>query len=140
MVILQLVMLFPFLAYLFFFLDAEEVVTNIMANGLNAIVASINKHGTNTDKNQVSATLSIEYLMDGALSSLKKKNKNVTSEILDAFCSFVMHYTAIKDKTPLVWFEVPLWIRQSPDFLILNDEGIKDIVDRQLWVEWKVLR
>jgi hypothetical protein len=78
--------------------------------------------------------------MDGALSSLKKKNKSITSEILDAFCSFVMQYTAIKKHAPPVWFDVPLWIRQSPDFLILNDEGIKDLVDRQLWVEWKVLR
>lgn len=119
MICVQLVMLFPFLAYLFFFLDGEEVVTSIMTTGLNAVISSINKRGTNDEKNQVTATLSIEYLMDGALSSLKKKNRNITSEIIDAFCSFVMHYSAIKDRAPKIWFEIPLWIRQSPDFLIL---------------------
>ena len=119
MIITTLVMLFPFLAYLFFFLDGEEVVTSIMTTGLNAVVSSINKRGANDDKNQVSAVLSIEYLMDGALSSLKKKNRHPNREIIDAFCSFIMHYSSIKGRAPKVWFEIPLWIRQSPDFLIL---------------------
>lgn len=114
-----LVMLFPFLAYLFFFLDAEEVVTKIVVTGLNAVIASINKRHVDLEKNQVTATLSIEYLMDGALSSIKKKNKNITGEIIDAFCSFTMHYSSLKDKAPDGWFEIPLWIRQSPDFFIL---------------------
>eukprot|EP00727_Mastigamoeba_balamuthi_P013961 m51a1_g9188 hypothetical protein (737) ;mRNA; r:72849-75341 len=136
----QLIMLFPFLAYLYLYLDAEMVVTKLMTNGLNAFVQSINDPNADNEKNQVKATLSVEYLMDGALSSIKKKNKNVTSEILDAMCSFVMHYAALKDKAPSTWFHIPLWIRQSSDFLILSEDSVKEMVDRQTWVEWKVLR
>eukprot|EP00727_Mastigamoeba_balamuthi_P005802 m51a1_g1841 hypothetical protein (768) ;mRNA; f:565696-568463 len=140
MVDLQVVMLFPFLAYLFYFLDAEQVITNIARHGLDAVVNSITSRGPNNERNQVNATLAVEYLMDGALSSIKKKNKNITSEIIDAMCDFLVHYAALKDKTPDVWFQIPLWIRQSPDFLILNDEGVKEMVERKTWLEWKVLR
>eukprot|EP00727_Mastigamoeba_balamuthi_P005508 m51a1_g1577 hypothetical protein (817) ;mRNA; r:96781-100057 len=137
---IELMFLFPFLTYLFFFLDPEVVVTKIMTNGLNAVVAAINSQGVDNAKHQIRATLAVEYLMDGALSSIKKKNKNIASEILDALCSFLMHYISIKDSAPDVWYDIPLWLKQSPDFLIVNAEELKVLEKRQLWMEWKVLR
>lgn len=56
MVNVQLIMLFPFLAYLFFFLDAEEVVNIIKDNGLAAVQKAVKSHaaGAANEKNQVS--------------------------------------------------------------------------------------
>lgn len=49
----HLLLLFPFLAYLFYFLDPEKVVTKIMMNGLKAASESINESGKDIDKHQV---------------------------------------------------------------------------------------
>jgi hypothetical protein len=38
------------------------------------------------------------------------------------------------------WYDIPLWIRQSPDFLTLSDEAIEDLRNRKTWMEWKILR
>eukprot|EP00727_Mastigamoeba_balamuthi_P002442 m51a1_g12195 hypothetical protein (944) ;mRNA; r:32401-36094 len=138
-----LVLLFPFLAYMMQFLDPEEVVTKIVTHGLNSVVESVNSDkGVETNKARSGAhtVLTIEFLMEGAVSALKRKSRNVTSEIVDALCSFCMHYVSIKDRAPESWFQIPTWIRQSPDFVILNDESLQLLSQRRLWVEWKVLR
>ncbi|KAH3758470.1 hypothetical protein Pelo_9722 [Pelomyxa schiedti] len=140
---IQLVMLFPFLAYLFFFLDAEEVVTIIKDNGLSAVKKALTSqlgNRTVNEKSQLETTLSIEYLMDSAVASIKKKNKNVSSQIVDALESFCVEYIQMKNQAPEEWFKMPLWLKQSPDFLILEKSSLKEIKKRKLWVEWKVLR
>eukprot|EP01105_Mastigella_eilhardi_P013798 TRINITY_DN3140_c0_g1_i1.p1 TRINITY_DN3140_c0_g1~~TRINITY_DN3140_c0_g1_i1.p1 ORF type:complete len:661 (-),score=156.38 TRINITY_DN3140_c0_g1_i1:40-2022(-) len=151
-VTVELVILFPFLAYLFVFLETEKVATNLMMNGLNAVVGTINTHSkdTNIDEEkrkrktyeyQTQTILSIEYLMDAAISSIKKKQRNVAAEIVDALCSFCMHYVSnIKPSAPAEWFRIPIAVQQSPDFLILNAESVEEIYTRHMWVEWKVLR
>jgi hypothetical protein len=65
-------------------------------NGLKAASESINDHGREIDKHQVKATMAVEHLMDAANSALKKKDKNITAEIVDALCSFTMHYGNFK--------------------------------------------
>jgi hypothetical protein len=92
----QMLLLFPFLAYLFYFLDSEKVVIKIMQGGLRAASESINDHGEEIDKHQVKATLSVEHLMDCANSALKKKDKDIVAQIIDALCSFAMRYGSYK--------------------------------------------
>lgn len=57
--------------------------------------------------------------MDSAMASIKKKNKNVSSQIVDALEGFCVEYLRIKEQAPEEWFKMPLWLKQSPDFLIL---------------------
>src|SRR5690606_27878168 len=127
MVTSHLLLIFPFLAYLFYFLEPDKVVTTIMMAGLNAASESVNNHGKDIEKQQVKATLAVEHLMDAAGSALKKKDKNITAEIVDALCSFTIHYGLYKEQMNAYWFGIPIWIRQSPDFLTLSDEAIDDI-------------
>eukprot|EP01116_Phalansterium_solitarium_P004031 TRINITY_DN1490_c0_g1_i2.p1 TRINITY_DN1490_c0_g1~~TRINITY_DN1490_c0_g1_i2.p1 ORF type:complete len:449 (-),score=147.86 TRINITY_DN1490_c0_g1_i2:425-1771(-) len=141
MVISHLSLLFPFLAYLFWFLDPGKVVNKIMTNGLKAAAESLDDHdGRDIDRHQVKATLAIEHLMDAAGSALERKDKNITSEIVDSLCSFAMLYGQYKDRMFPYWFDIPDWIRQSPDFLTLSDEAIDELKGNKTWVEWKVLR
>ena len=99
------VLLFPFLAYLFFFLDPKKVVSKIMLNGLKAAADSINDQGNcklvwkvknligrNVTRHQVKATLAIEHLMDAGSSALRRRDKNISADIVDALCSFSMAY------------------------------------------------
>lgn len=136
----HLLLLFPFLAYLFYFLEPDKVVTRIMSAGLKAAAESINDHGRDIDKQQVKATLAVEHLMDAANSALKRKDKNIPSEIVDALCSFVIHYGIYKSHMYWEWFIIPIWIRQSPDFLTLSQDAISNLEERKTWMEWKILR
>lgn len=81
MVISHLLLIFPFLAYLFYFLEPDKVVTKIMMAGLKAASDSINHHGRNIDKQQVRATLAVEHLMDAANSAVKRKDKVATDRV-----------------------------------------------------------
>jgi hypothetical protein len=134
------VLLFPFLGYLFYFLDPKKVVMKIMMNGLQAAADSINDKGTHVDRHQVKATLAIEHLVDAASSALKKRDKNITADIVDALCSFAMTYGNYKDDMGEEWYMIPAWIRQSPDFLALSEDYLEDLTRRMCWLEWKILR
>lgn len=35
-------------------------------------------------------------------------------------CSFSIHYGLVKDNMYPLWYRIPLWMKQSPDFLILT--------------------
>src|SRR5690606_28879817 len=63
-----------------------------------------------------------------------------TAEIVDALCSFTIHYGLPKAQMFPGWFHIPMWIRQSPDFLTLSDEAITSLEERKTWMEWKILR
>lgn len=140
MVITHLTGLFPFLAYLFYFLEPDQVVREIMVTGLAAAQDSINHHGRDLDKQQVRATMAVEHLMDAANSALKRKDKNITAEIVDALCSYLIHYGTFKTTMFKSWFKIPMWIRLGPDFLTLDPDAVQDLTDRRTWMEWKVLR
>lgn len=38
------------------------------------------------------------------------------------------------------WFVIPIWIRQSPDFLTLAEEAVSSLEEKKTWMEWKILR
>jgi hypothetical protein len=137
-----LVLLFPYITYLFLFLDIEDVVTRFMTSGLNSVISCVNNGAdlAATERNQVNAATCIEDLMDAAISGIKKRSSGRTSEIIDALCSFSMHYVAIKDRASEAWFTIPTWMRQSPDYVFLSDAALDDMRRRGLWVEWKILR
>ena len=78
--------------------------------------------------------------MDAASSALKKRDKNITADIVDALCSFAMAYGNYKEDMNSDWFIIPAWIRQSPDFLALSEEYLEDLTKRKCWLEWKILR
>jgi hypothetical protein len=84
--------------------------------------------------------MAVEHLMDAAEGALKKKDKNITAEIVDALCSFAIHYGALKGNLFPYWFRVPLWLRQSPDFLTLSDQAMDGLKERRTWMEWKILK
>lgn len=123
-------MLVPFLAFLFDFLEAEKVANTFTEQGLTAIVQFINQDRTDspfhmsTEERQrlivkqqvlniiVRFTLQqnitseqVEFLMDAAITSIKKRQRNVAAEIVDALCSFCMHYLdSIKSQVRAVFF------------------------------------
>ncbi len=64
---------FPFMAYLFFFLDPQKVVTKIVMNGLQGVFQSVeDSDGHNVDIYQAKAITSIDHLVQAAYGAIKK--------------------------------------------------------------------
>lgn len=135
----SLLLLFPYFAYVFDFLDPEKIVGRIMHDGLAAATPT-KGGGDRTDQRQAQAIEAIEHLANIGLNALQQKDKGIASGAIDSLCEFGIRYGESKAAMRKDWSEIQPWNRQSPDFVSLSDEAVSDLVRRGTWVEWKLLR
>lgn len=133
MTVIQLVIVLPFVEYLFYFLEPDKVVDKIMRTGLTAAEGTIGEHSKDIDKKQAKLSLAIEHLMDAANageipirsnslnSALKKKDRNIAAEIVDALCSFCGRYGRRKANMFWTWFLIPEWIKAGGHLTSTSD-------------------
>eukprot|EP01116_Phalansterium_solitarium_P011645 TRINITY_DN27399_c0_g1_i1.p1 TRINITY_DN27399_c0_g1~~TRINITY_DN27399_c0_g1_i1.p1 ORF type:complete len:675 (-),score=180.67 TRINITY_DN27399_c0_g1_i1:95-2119(-) len=144
LVLAELVMLVPFVIYLFWFLEADKVVSKIMDSGLKAAELTVSNPDLDIDveQQQVRVNQTIEHLMGAANSALKRKDKDITAMIVNALLQFTLVYGNYKDALAArpAWFRIPKWIRQSSDFLTKVDDELAQLERSQVWVEWKILQ
>ncbi|PRP84491.1 hypothetical protein PROFUN_08076 [Planoprotostelium fungivorum] len=140
-VILSVVGVFPLAVYLFFFLDAQKVITEIVDHGLQGINESVkDPDGRNVDSYMMRAISSIEDLRSCAHRGIVKKDHNTAAKSIDALCSFQLCYARTKLLMFQHWYFMPAYIRHHPDFKSLTDEAILEICDKKTWIEWKILK
>jgi hypothetical protein len=110
LVVFQIIGVFPFMSYLFLFLDSQKVVGTIVDVGLAGVIKSVSdSDGNNVELYQSAAIKSIEHLRDTAQRAIKKvfnapnainmkltiniqRDKNIASKAVDALCSFQLNY------------------------------------------------
>jgi hypothetical protein len=136
----SLLLLFPYFAYVFDFLDPEKIVGRITANGLYACTPIRGKAAEAVDRRQLQAIEAVEHLTNIGLNALQQKDKNIASNAIDALCKFAVLYGETKAGMRRDWHRVSQWNRQSPDFVSLSTEAIGDLAERGTWLEWKILR
>ena len=135
----SLLLLFPYFAYVFDFLDPEKIVGRIMDDGLEA-AGPQRRNSERIPARQAQAVDAVEHLANIGLNALQQKDKGIASDAVDALCEFVVRYGATKTEMEPRWHKIPEWNRQSSDFVSLSGQAIKDLERRQTWIEWKVLR
>ncbi|HEY0138861.1 MAG TPA: DUF2254 family protein [Nannocystis sp.] len=136
----SLLLLFPYFAYVFDFLDPEKIVGRITANGLYACTPIRGKAAQAVDRRQLQSIEAVEHLTNIGLNALQQKDKNIASNAIDALCNFAVLYGETKAGMLKDWHRVSQWNRQSPDFVSLSTEAILDLSERGTWLEWKILR
>jgi len=136
----SLLLLFPYFAYVFDFLDPEKIVGRIMHDGLAAATPLRGRAGLATDHRQMRAVEAVEHLANIGLNALQQKDKGIASEAVDSLCEFGIRYGESKAAMRQEWHRIASWNRQSPDFVSLSDEAVEDLRRRATWLEWKILR
>jgi hypothetical protein len=136
----SLLLLFPYFAYVFDFLDPEKIVDRIMHLGLDAATPIKGRAAERIDQRQARAIEAIEHLAHIGLNALQQKDKGIASGAIDSLCEFGIRYGESKPAMRQEWHRIHEWNRQSPDFVSLNDEAVSDLERRGTWVEWKLLR
>ena len=136
----SLLLLFPYFAYVFFFLDPEKIIGRITTDGLYACTPLKGSAARRVEQRQTQATEAVEHLTNIGLNALQQKDKNIASGAIDALCKFAVLYGETKAGMTKEWFRISSVNRQSPDFVSLQQDAVGDLTERRTWLEWKILR
>ncbi len=136
----SLLLLFPYFAYVFDFLDPEKIVGRIMHDGVVASTPLGGREARNINRRQARAVEAVEHLANIGLNALQQKDKGIASGAIDSLCSFGIQYGQSKAAMIQNWNRISDANRQSPDFVSLSDDAIETLQPRGTWLEWKILR
>jgi len=140
LVTFSLLIMVPYFAYVFDFLDPDSVVGRIQQQA----VAAAAPHGELTrdevGPRQQRALSGVEQLSDIAVNAVSQKDKAIASGTIDAMRELAISYLDKKKAISDIWFTIGIEIKRNPDFVSLADESIDDLSTRRVWLEWKVLR
>lgn len=120
----------PYFAYVFAFLQPENIVSRIRAHSLRAVARG----------DQAEVLSGMEQLTDIVINSVSSKDKIIATAGVDALKDFAVEYLGRKTAAPAAWFAMGPGIAQNPDFVSMSPESREDLVGSRTWVEWKVLR
>ncbi|RMH00559.1 MAG: DUF2254 domain-containing protein [Deltaproteobacteria bacterium] len=136
----SLLLLFPYFAYVFDFLDPGRIIGRIMNDGLRAAVPPCSADPDVCRARRRTATRAIDHLANIGLNALQQKDKDIASAAIDALEHLSVTYGDRKHALPEDFFRFGPALRQTPDFISLSDESIDDLMQRRTFLEWKILR
>ena len=135
----SLLIMVPYFAYVFDFLDPDRVVGRIQQQAVASALDRGRLAGT-LDQRQQRALVGVEQLSDIAINAASQKDKAIASGAVDAIKDLAVAYLHEKRAVHAEWFTVGERIRANPDFVSLAAESIEDIAQHHIWLEYKVLR
>jgi hypothetical protein len=138
----SLLLLVPYFAYVFAFLDPEKVIARIGQQVLDAVLArgSFRRDCDNLDVRQAACVAGLEHLSDIAVNTVGQKDKIIATGAITAMREFAVKYLREKGHLPREWFVVGSRAHGNPDFIALAPDSLRSVEDKKVWVEWKVLR
>ncbi|MGE0706574.1 MAG: DUF2254 family protein [Planctomycetota bacterium] len=136
-VTLSLLLMIPYFAYVFDFLDPERVVSRIRDGAIDLATPPL---GDEPPKAQVNVLQAIEQLSDVTLSAMANHDKIIAARAVDAMRHLGVAYLHGKRELPEAWHEPCEEVERNPDFVAMHQDSLRDLVRDRLWVEWKVLR
>ena len=136
----SLLMLIPYFAYVFDFLDPARVVAQIGQSTLDAATKRRPSLGKSTAARHDVAATSLERLADVAVNSVAQKDKVIASQAVATLRDVLVSYLREKPRLPAKWFKVGERLQQDADFAVMAPESCLQIEEDRTWFEWKGLR
>jgi hypothetical protein len=136
----SLLLLVPYFAYVFAFLDPEKVIARIGHQVLDAALARGAFGREAPDVRQAACVAGLEHLADIAVNTVGQKDKIIATGAVTAMREFAVKYLREKSQLPPEWFVVGSRAHGNPDFIALAPDSLRSVEQKRVWVEWKVLR
>jgi hypothetical protein len=138
----SLLLLIPYFAYVFAFLNPEKVIARIGYQVLDAVLGRGTSRRDRDDLQlrQATCVAGLEHLSDIAINTLAQKDKIIATDAVTALRDFAVKYLKAKEGLPPEWFTIGPRTRGNPDFIALAPDSLRALEQQQVWVEWKVLR
>jgi hypothetical protein len=137
----SLLLLIPYFAYVFAFLDPEKVIARIGHQVLDAVLArgAARRDRDDLDLRQASCVAGLEHLSDIAVNTVAQKDKIIATGAVTALREFAVKFLKEKSALPVEWFVLGVRIHSNPDFIALAPDSLHSLESNKVWVEWKVL-
>src|SRR4051794_30423456 len=132
----SLLILMPYFAYVFEFLDPERVIARI---GQQALASALAPNASIAQR-QSAAVASLEHLTDIAINALGQKDRIIAAGAIAALRRALCAYLPEKKNLPAAWFAVGPGLRENPDFVAMAKDSVEDLAAGRIWLEWKALR
>ncbi len=138
--IVGLVMMGPYFAYVFRFLEPSSIVARIEREAVETARRGSKGDSATVIDAQARALVAMEELFDITSNSISGKDKIIASRAVDALKDLAIHYLPHKKSAQKEWFEIGGALRENPDFVAMDPESRLDLEARRTWFEWKVFR
>ena len=135
-----LVVMLPYFAYVFRFLEPQSIIARIRQDAVDHVNEAVGAPAAEAVAAQPGILNALAELTDITSNSISGKDKIIASRAVDAIKDFVVGYLAIKGPAPAAWFAIGDGIRDDPDFVAMDPESLRDLEGQRTWVEWKALR
>ena len=138
----SLLLLIPYFAYVFDFLDPGKVIVRIGQHVVDAALGRRvgRKAAQDVASRQAISVAAMEHLSDVAVNAVAQKDKIIASHATAALREAVVRYQPHKAALPAEWFAIGPRIRSNPDFIAMEADSLRELERERLWFEWKVLR
>lgn len=135
MLCLSLLLLLPYFAFVFDFLNPLQIVERIRQHAIDVIAES-----RSMEFRQQEAIRGVEQLADVGMNAMEHKDKAVSMASVDALRGMVMDYQALRPQLPEAFFRVEGELSHNPDFVSMSPEVLALVTRRRIWFEMKILR
>jgi hypothetical protein len=141
----SLLLLVPYFAYVFDFLDPEKVIARLGAQTLES--AAPRKRAAQGDggaaaleARQMRAVSGLEQLAGIAMNALAQKEKTIATDATVALRTVLVDYLPEKQGLRAAWFGLGRALRGHPDFVAMAPESLDELASDRAWLEWMGLR
>jgi hypothetical protein len=136
-----LLVMAPYFAYVFWFLEPTTIINRIRSDAVRtAVNGAVDVRDGVCFETQATTLNAMEELTDITSNSISGKDKIIASGAVDALKDFALEYLKVKPRATKGWFSIGPGIRQNPDFVAMDPESLGELEERRTWVEWKVMR
>jgi hypothetical protein len=136
----SLLLMVPYFAYVFDFLDPDRVVGRIQREAAASAIDDRLATSEAMALRQERALAGIEALSDIIVNAVSQKDKAIAAGAVDAIKDLVVTYVGHKARVPAEWFAIGAHLRRNPDFVSLAHSSVDDLAFKRVWLEWKALR
>jgi hypothetical protein len=141
----SLLLLVPYFAYVFDFLDPEKVIARLGTQTLDSAAPRkratlAHADATAIEARQMRAVSGLEQLAGIAMNALAQKEKTIATDATAALRTVLVDYLPEKQGLPKAWFGLGRALRAHPDFVAMASESLDELERDRAWVEWMGLR
>jgi hypothetical protein len=137
MVTLSLLLLVPYIYFVFTFLSPISVIERICRDAYRMVISVGAK---NVAYHQKRVEESIDQLQDVARSAIEQGDRGIAMAAVDALSGFISDYLRVRSQLPAGWFNVTDSVAADPDFIALAPETMDEVRTQGIWLERKVFR
>jgi len=132
-----LLLLLPYFAFVFRFLEPRNVIERIGSQAMWSIRRATRGMRPGLRSAAIEA---IEELEDVAHGAREHSDRSISMAAVDALHKLLLDYDPLRRELPRGWFEMDGVLLRDPDFVSMDRTVIEELVSERLWFETKILR